>query len=161
MVIMSRCGAVAAHIGHGLLVGWEWGVFQTSYHVTNRDLSLDERRRHMETAYRIDILARTGIILLLPLGLHMGHLYGFAPFLDDIGLAVMWILSLSWLALCWAAFFKRETDVGIALTKLDEKVRFVLIPALFAVSILAFFGHGPLAMRRALTGILPKCSPMP
>ncbi len=127
-------------------LGGEWGVFQTSYHVTNRDLSLEERRRHMETAYRIDILARTGIIMLLPLGLHMGHLYGFTPFLDGIGLAIMWALSLSWLALCWAAFFKRETDAGIALTKLDEKVRFVLIPALFAVSILAFMGHGPLAI---------------
>ena len=127
-------------------LGGEWGVFQTSYHVTNRDLSLDERRRHMETAYRIDILARTGIIMLLPLGLHMGHLYGFTPFLDGIGLAIMWTLSLSWLALCWAAFFKRETDMGIALTKLDEKVRFVLIPALFAVAILAFLGHGPLAI---------------
>ncbi|OYU77880.1 MAG: hypothetical protein CFE32_04015, partial [Alphaproteobacteria bacterium PA3] len=57
-------------------LGGEWGVFQTSYHVTNRDLSLDERRRHMETAYRIDILARTGIIMLLPQGLQMGHLYG-------------------------------------------------------------------------------------
>ena len=127
-------------------LGGEWGVFQTSYHVTNRDLSLDERRRHMETAYRIDILARTGIIMLLPLGLHMGHLYGFAPFLDGLGLPIMWTLSLSWLALCWAAFFTRETDMGIALTKLDEKVRFVLIPALFAVSILAFMGHGPLAI---------------
>jgi hypothetical protein len=127
-------------------LGGEWGVFQTSYHVTNRDLSLDERRRHMETAYRIDILARTGIIMLLPLGLHMGHIYGFAPFLDGLGLPIMWALSLSWLALCWAAFFTRETDMGIALTKLDEKVRFVLIPALFVVSILAFMGHGPLAI---------------
>jgi hypothetical protein len=127
-------------------LGGEWGVFQTSYNVTNRNLSLDERRRHMETAYRIDILARTGIIMLLPLGLHMGHLYGFAPFLDGLGLPIMWALSLSWLALCWAAFFTRETDMGIALTKLDEKVRFVLIPALFAVSILAFMGHGPLAI---------------
>ena len=53
-------------------LGGEWGVFQTSYNVINRKLSLEERRRHMETAYRIDILARTGIILLLPLGLHMG-----------------------------------------------------------------------------------------
>lgn len=127
-------------------LGGEWGVFQTSYHVTNRDLSLDERRRHMETAYRIDILARTGIILLLPLGLHMGHLYGFTPFLDGFGLALMWTLALSWLALCWAAFFTRETDMGITLTKLDEKVRFVLIPVLFAVSILAFMGQGPLAI---------------
>ena len=127
-------------------LGGEWGVFQTSYHVTNRDLSLDERRRHMETAYRIDILARTGIIMLLPLGLHMGHLYGFVPFLDGIGLAIMWVLALSWLGLCWAAFFKRETDAGIALTKMDEKVRFVLIPVLFGVSILAFLGNGPLAI---------------
>ena len=47
-------------------LGGEWGVFQTSYHVTNRTLPLPERRRHMETAYRIDILARTGIVLLLP-----------------------------------------------------------------------------------------------
>jgi hypothetical protein len=84
--------------------------------------------------------------MLLPLGLHMGHLYGFAPFLDGLGLPIMWALSLSWLALCWAAFFTRETDMGIALTKLDEKVRFVLIPALFAVSILAFMGQGPLAI---------------
>ena len=45
-------------------LGGEWGVFQTSYNITNRNLSLDERKRHMETAYRIDILARTGIVLL-------------------------------------------------------------------------------------------------
>ena len=61
-------------------LGGEWGVFQTSYNVTNPRLSLDERRRHMETAYRIDILARTGIILLLPLGLHMGNIYGLQPY---------------------------------------------------------------------------------
>jgi hypothetical protein len=125
-------------------LGGEWGVFQSSYNVTNRDLSLDERRRHMETAYRIDILARTGIIMLLPLGLHMGHIYGFAPFLDGIGLPIMWALCLGWLALCWAAFFKRETDAGIKLTKYDEAVRFVLIPALLITSGLAFAGQGPL-----------------
>ena len=50
-------------------LGGEWGVFQSSYNIVNRSLSLEERRRHMETAYRIDVLARTGIILLLPLGL--------------------------------------------------------------------------------------------
>lgn len=125
-------------------LGGEWGVFQTSYNVVNRKLSLDERRRHMETAYRIDILARTGIIMLLPLGLHMGHLYGFTPFLDGAGLGVMWALALSWLALCWAAFFTRETDLGIRLTKIDEAVRFVLIPVLLLVSGLAFAGLGPL-----------------
>jgi hypothetical protein len=123
-------------------LGGEWGVFQTSYNVINQKLSLDERRRHMETAYRIDILARTGIIMLLPLGLHMGHIYGFLPILDGIGLAIMWLLALSWLALCWAAFFKRETDAGIQLTKADEAIRFVLIPALLIFGIMGLMGQG-------------------
>jgi hypothetical protein len=76
-------------------LGGEWGVFQTSYHVTNPNLSLDERRRHMETAYRIDILARTGIILLLPIGLHMGHNFGVQP-LGGNWLVGMWILAAGW-----------------------------------------------------------------
>ena len=32
-------------------LGGEWGVFNTSTHVINRDLSMEERRRHMQTAY--------------------------------------------------------------------------------------------------------------
>ena len=39
-------------------LGGEWGVFNTSTHVINRKLSMEERRRHMQTAYNIDILAR-------------------------------------------------------------------------------------------------------
>ncbi|NCT81999.1 MAG: hypothetical protein GXC94_02555 [Comamonadaceae bacterium] len=124
-------------------LGGEWGVFQTSYNVINRKLGLDERKRHMETAYRIDILARTGIILLLPLGLHMGHLWGIQP-LGGAWLTGMWIAFAAWLALCWGAFIKRETDVGIRLTKIDEAIRFVVIPALFIVSIASLLGHGPL-----------------
>ena len=81
-------------------LGGEWGVFQTSYNVVNRKLALDERRRHMETAYRIDILARSGIILLLPLGLHLGFLWGRQPF-GGGWLVLFWVLALSWLALCW------------------------------------------------------------
>lgn len=123
-------------------LGGEWGVFQTSYNVINRRLPFDERKRHMETAYRIDILARTGIIMLLPLGLHMGHIYGFID-LSGAGIWIVWTLALSWLALCWAAFIKRETDIGLKLTKLDESIRYILIPALLIVSTMAFFGHGP------------------
>ncbi|HEY1127779.1 MAG TPA: hypothetical protein VGF12_00100 [Roseateles sp.] len=124
-------------------LGGEWGVFQTSYNVINRKLGLDERKRHMETAYRIDILARTGIIMLLPLGLHMGYLWGIQP-LGGAWLTGMWIAFAAWLALCWGAFLKRETDIGIKLTKIDEAIRFFVIPALFVVSISSLLGHGPL-----------------
>ena len=124
-------------------LGGEWGVFQTSYNVINRQLSLEERRRHMETAYRIDILARTGIILLLPLGLHMGHIYGFQPY-GGAWLVGMWLAFAAWISLTWSAFLTRETDLGLRLTKIDEAIRYVVIPAIFLVGIAALLGYGPL-----------------
>ncbi|GAA0485948.1 hypothetical protein GCM10009096_30890 [Parasphingorhabdus litoris] len=125
-------------------LGGEWGVFQTSYNVTNRNLSLEERRRHMETAYRIDILARTGIVLLLPLGLHMGKLYGFVPFLDGSGIWWMWLFFAIWLAMTWTAFIKRETDIGVKVTKIEEMLRYPLIAILFIVTFMALGGSGPI-----------------
>lgn len=127
-------------------LGGEWGVFQTSYNVTNRDLSLEERKRHMETAYRIDILARTGIVLLLPLGLHMGKIYGFVPFLVGRGIWWMWLFFAIWLAMTWMAFIKRETAIGIKVTMLEEKLRYPLIATLFIVAFLAFDGKGPIVI---------------
>lgn len=123
-------------------LGGEWGVFQTSFNIINRKLSMEERRRHMETAYRIDILARTGIIMLLPLGLHMGNIYGLQPYGGGY-LTAMWVFVAGWLALCWSAFVFRETDRGVMLTKLDEKIRWVLIPTIFVVGISSLLGHGP------------------
>lgn len=123
-------------------LGGEWGVFQTSYNVVNFRLPLAERRRHMETAYRIDILARTGIILLLPLGLHMGHLWGLQPY-GGAALGVMWLFVAAWMALCWAAFIHRETDRGLKLTKIDEAIRYVIIPVFFLAALFSLLGYGP------------------
>lgn len=123
-------------------LGGEWGVFNTSTYVVNRKLSMEERRRHMDTAYKIDILARSGIILLLPLGLHMGFYWGVQP-LGGAWLTGMWVFFLGWWGLCLAAFFHRETDLGITLTKADERIRFIVIPALFISAIGTFLGYGP------------------
>lgn len=120
----------------------EWGVFQTTRNVVNPDITLDERRRHLETAYRIDILARTGILLLLPLGLHMGHIYGLQPY-GGAWLAGMWAFMAAWIALAWAAYFTRETDLGIRITKIDEAIRYVVIPAIFISVGTSLLGKGP------------------
>ena len=132
----------------------EWGVFQTAYNVINPKVGLDERRRHMETAYRIDILARTGIIALLPLGLHMGYMWGMwaipqdtmilgMNFTSSDAITLMWILFAPWFLLCWSAFYYRETDFGIKLTMYDEKIRFVVIPLLLITSVTSLLGYGP------------------
>lgn len=123
-------------------LGGEWGVFQTSYNVVNRKLPMDERRRHMETAYRIDILARTGILLLFPLGWHMGHMYGIQPF-GGFWIETVWIFFALWLTLCWAAFFYRETDRGLMLTKWDERIRYIFIPVIVVAASTSLLGYGP------------------
>ncbi|MEQ8514976.1 MAG: hypothetical protein RIC38_05170, partial [Chromatocurvus sp.] len=92
--------------------------------------------------YRIDILARTGIILLLPLGMHMGHLWGVQPYGGNF-LVAMWLFVAAWVALCWAAFIYRETDLGVRMTIWDERIRFVLIPVLVVSAIASLLGHGP------------------
>ena len=124
-------------------LGGEWGVFNASRPITNSALTLDERRRHMETSYRIDILPRTGIILLLPLGLHLGNILGVQP-LGGPWIVGMWIAVAAWLSITWTAYAQRGTDLGIRLTKIDEAIRYFVIPALLIVSLLTFFTGGPL-----------------
>jgi hypothetical protein len=134
-------------------LGGEWGVFQTSYHVTNPRLSLEERRRHMETAYRIDILARLGIILLLPIGLHMGYLWGTQP-LGGGWLVLMWILTAGWVGLALAAFVKRGTDAGLRLTLWDDRIRYVLIPVLAGLATWSLLNDWPFQQNWYATKIL-------
>lgn len=134
-------------------LGGEWGVFQSAYNIANPKLALDERRRHMETAYRIDILARTGIILLLPLGLHMGYNLGAQP-LGGMWLVAFWLLTAAWLTLTWSAFVKRETDTGVKLTLWDERIRYVLIPLLAITAILSLLNGRPFTQDWYSTKIL-------
>jgi uncharacterized membrane protein len=122
-------------------LGGEWGIFQISYNIVNPRLSFDERKRHLETAYRIDILARVGIMLLLPLGFQMGYDLGAQPFEKLI--APVWIVMLMWIGLTVAAFVKRGTPTGIALTRLDERLRYGLIPVLFATALWSLISGGP------------------
>lgn len=124
-------------------LGGEWGVFNASRFVTDAKLSLEERQRHMETSYRIDILPRTGIIFLLPLGLHMGNILGVQP-LGGPWIVGMWVLVACWLCLTWTAYAKRGTDLGVMLTKIDEAIRYVVIPALIITAMISFFTGGPI-----------------
>ena len=123
-------------------LGGEWGVFQTSYKVVNTSLSFEERARHMETAYRIDIMARTGIISLLPLGLHMGYLWGLQP-LGGGWLVAMWIVWVIWMAITWGAVANRGSKLGLFLSNIEDWTRYLLIPTLLFLSISSLLGNGP------------------
>ena len=138
-------------------LGGEWGVFNASRPITNSKLSLEERQRHMETSYRIDILPRTGIILLLPLGLHMGAIGNYHP-LDGPWIVGMWIFVAIWLGITFSAFFNRGTDLGLKLTKMDEAIRYIVIPLLIIFAIYSLvtgwpFPQGWYAAKAGLYGV--------
>lgn len=124
-------------------LGGEWGVFNASRPITNTKLSLEERQRHMETAYRIDILPRTGIILLLPLGLHMGAIGNYQTVIQGPWITVMWLFVAFWLSITYTAFFKRGTDTGVRMTKIDESFRYVVIPLLIVFGIYSLYNSWP------------------
>ncbi len=123
-------------------LGGEWGVFQTSYKVVNPRLSYDERMRHMDTAYRIDILARTGIITLLPLGLHMGYLWGVQP-LGGLWLVGMWLVWAAWMGVTWGAFVARGKPIWSTLNRIEDWTRYLLIPTLIITGLTSLAGWGP------------------
>lgn len=123
-------------------LGGEWGVFQTSYKVVDHTLSFEERSRHMDTAFRIDIMARTGIISLLPLGLHMGYLWGLQP-LGGNWLVGMWGVFAAWFILTWTAFFNRYNPISKTLYKIEDWTRYLLIPTTIGTAISSLLGYGP------------------
>lgn len=47
-----------------------------AYKATNPTLSAQERGRHMDTIFRINVLSRIGIVSLLSLGIHIGYFCG-------------------------------------------------------------------------------------
>lgn len=125
-------------------LGGEWGVFHASSNVVNEKLSYDERKRALSTAFQIDVMPRSMIIVLPLIGMHLGALHGVSP-VTGVGLIITWVLFLSWIGLINAAFIYKNTEFGWKLTMLDERIRYVFIPLL-----LFFGGYG------LFTGTLPS-----
>jgi hypothetical protein len=128
-------------------LGGEWGVFQTSYKVVNPALSYEERMRHMDTAYRIDLLARLGIISLLPLGLHMGYIWGmWGDRSTGEGAALVpliWVVYAAVLAVTIGAFATRGKPIWKLLSGIEDWTRYIAIPTLLIVSLWSLHGNGP------------------
>lgn len=133
---------MVTYFGHSLLAWRGMGGGQTSYKIVNSALSYDERMRHMDTAYRIDIMVRTGIISLLPLSLHMGYIYDIQP-LGGIWLTGMWITFVAWFILTWTAFANRNKLLGAKLYTVEDWTRFILIPLLIGAGLTSLMGYGP------------------
>jgi hypothetical protein len=115
-------------------LGADWGVYVNSRYVADSRLSLDERRRFLEAAFRIDLMPRMAFTLLLPVGLQLASYYGNWPPLGRFMLAV-WAGALAWFAINLLGYLHRGTPRGERLRNVDQAVRVVLAPILIAVGL--------------------------
>jgi uncharacterized membrane protein len=92
-----------------LLVFWlgtDMGVFFGSFRLRDPRLSVDARLAIARLTSLLDMGPRTGVILSVPTGLTLAYAGGWArqEMLSPAVLAVVWVVSLAWLALVWRYF---------------------------------------------------------
>jgi hypothetical protein len=123
-------------------LGGDFGVYVTGGYVARADLPLAERLRFLEALLRIDILPRTGIVLLPVIGLQLAALRG-AIALPGWALAASWALGIAWLVLVWTVYRRRGTPSCETLQRIDVRLRLALMAVLVAVGAWSLLGDGP------------------
>lgn len=124
-------------------LGGDFGVYVTGGYVARADLPLAERLRFLDALMKIDILPRTGIVLLPVLGLHIASLRG-AITLPSWGITAIWLGGLSWLLIVWGVFARRGTPLGERLQSIDVSLRYLFIVILLTLGTLSLLDAGPI-----------------
>lgn len=112
----------------GYWLGSDMGVFFCDSQLTREDLSLDERLRVRQIRRKIDMAPRTSVALILPLGFSLAVQYG-SP-ITGWWLALIWLLSLTWLGSMWAVRLTFESAVGRTIDKYDRFVWYAVAIAM-------------------------------
>lgn len=139
-------------------LGPDWGVYVNSSYVVKAELPIAERRRFLQAALRIDIVPRSCLILLLPVGLLLAGNLGLSP-LSSLVLGLLWLAFVAWLLLSWRVHFGAAGVLTRQLRSVDHGIRVVLGAlamgaALWSVLATPLFGSGWLTAKVFGWGLL-------
>jgi len=149
-------------VAHVLLfaywLGADWGVYVTSRFVADGRLSLEERRRFLQAAFRIDLLPRISFTMLLPVGVQLAAYYGAWPFPAAFVPAV-WVFASAWMVLNVLGYLRSGTPAGDRIRALDQNIRLVMAPVLVGTglwSVATGYPVAPLfiALKIAVFGVM-------
>lgn len=125
-------------VAHVLLfaywLGADWGVYVTSRYVADPALSLEERRRFLQAAFRIDLLPRISFTMLLPVGVQLAAYYGAWP-LHAAVVPAVWVFAIVWMALNVAGYLRSGTASGDRIRGWDQNIRLVMAPMLIGTGL--------------------------
>lgn len=139
-------------------LGPDWGVYVTTHYICKAGLSIEERRRFLAAMLRIDLVPRSCLILLFPVGLTLADGLGLSP-VTGVWLVPVWLFFLAWLVLSWAVYLNKGPENGMTFRKIDNGMRWVIAPVLVltgAVSLVFDMGFGSswLGLKVMLFGVL-------
>lgn len=139
-------------------LGPDWGVYVTTHYICKPGLPIEERRRFLAAMLRIDLVPRSCLILLFPVGLTLADGLGMNP-VGGVWLIPVWIFFLVWLGLSWAVYLNKGPAGGNTFRRIDNGIRWVFGPLLVitgAASLFMDIGFGSnwLGLKIMLFGVL-------
>lgn len=139
-------------------LGPDWGVYVTTHYICKEGLPIEERRRFLAAMLRIDLVPRSCLILLFPVGLTLADGLGMSP-VTGAWLLLVWVLFLVWLVLSWGAYLNRGPEAGGLFRAIDNRIRWVVAPFLMLVGAASLisdeaFGSNWLGLKVMLFGVL-------
>lgn len=139
-------------------LGPDWGVYVTTHYICKAGLSIDERRRFLTAMLRIDLVPRSCLILLFPVGLTLADGLGMSP-VSGVWLIPVWLFFAAWLLLSWGVYLNKGPDNGGLFRRIDNGLRWVVAPVLVLVGAGSLvldtgFGSNWLGLKVMLFGVL-------
>lgn len=139
-------------------LGPDWGVYVTTHYVCKAGLPIEERRRFLAAMLRIDLVPRSCLILLFPVGLSLADGLGLSP-VTGLWLVPVWVFFIAWLLLSWGVYLNKGPGHGMTFRKIDNGLRWVVAPVLVVTGAVSLvldigFGTGWLGLKVMLFGVL-------
>jgi hypothetical protein len=131
---------------HALLfvywLGGDLGVFYASRFRNNTAIDMKTRQVIGKITADIDMAPRTTLILMLPVGVSVAVAGDRLEF-GGLWLAILWVVSLAWLALVWWLHIEKDAAKKQPLTKFDMNLRLAIMAVLVVIGVLSYVNGEP------------------
>lgn len=127
----------------GYWLGADLGVYFCDSQLIRDDLSLDERLRVRKIRYKLDMLPRTCLILIMALGFSLALPYQ-SP-VTGPWLWVLWVAAFVWLGVVWRIYFTAGTPEGDRLAQWDIRWRYLMTVSFIGFGLYCLINGGPIA----------------